>query len=201
MTAKLKYTLDKTLPWILLIGGIIGVLSAGVLTVEKVELLQNPNSKLGCDFNPIVACGPVINTAQASAFGFLNPIIGLAGFSVVATVGAAMLAGATFKRWFWQGLQLGMIFAVAFVTWLQYETIYDIKALCPYCMVVWSVTIPMFWYTTLYNLRQGHIRLPAKLKSITDFAQRHHADILTTWFLIIIGIILYQFWHYWQTLI
>lgn len=184
-----------------MIGGIIGVLCAGILTIEKFNLLKNPSNPLNCDLNPIIACGPVIDTPQASAFGFPNPFIGLAGFAVVATIGAAMLAGATFKRWFWLSLQFGMIFAVAFVTWLQFQTIFRIGALCPFCMVVWIVTIPMFWYTTLYNLREGHIRVRGKLEQISQFMQRHHADILFVWFLIIIGVILHHFWYYWSTLL
>lgn len=198
---KPRRTLAQTLPYILLIGGIVGVFCAAMLTIEKFNLLQNPNTSLLCDLNPIVACGPVINKPQASAFGFPNPIIGLVGFGVVTTIGAAMLAGATFKRWFWLGLQAGVTFGVAFVTWLQFQTIYRIGALCPFCMVVWSVMIPMFWYTTLYNLREGHIRMPTRLKAFNNFLQRHHGDVLIAWFLSLIGLITHHFWYYWKTLI
>lgn len=194
-------TLGKVLPLILLIGGIVGVLCAGILTVEKINLLKNPGIQLNCDLNPIVACGPVIDTPQASAFGFPNPIIGLVGFAAVATIGAALLAGATFKRWFWLGLQAGTLFGVGFVTWLQFQSIFHIGALCPFCMVVWSVMIPIFWYTTVYNLREGHIKTTGKLKIITDFMQRYHGEILLTWYLVIIGIITVHFWYYWETLI
>jgi uncharacterized membrane protein len=193
-------TLVQALPYILLIGGIIGVFCAGMLTVEKIQLLKHPHSQLNCDLNPIVACGPVINKPQASAFGFPNPLIGLVGFAVVATVGGAMLAGATFKRWFWLGLQAGVTFAVGFVTWLQYQTIFNIGALCPFCMAVWAVTIPIFWYTTLYNLREGNLKTPVRLKPTVAFMQRHHGDVLLAWYLIIIGVILQHFWYYWKTL-
>ena len=192
-------TLARTLPYILLIGGIIGVFCAGALTQDKIALLKHPGTQLNCDLNPIVACGPVINKPQASAFGVPNPFLGLVGFAVVATVGGALLAGAKFRRWFWLGLQAGATFAVGFVTWLQFETIFRINALCPYCMVVWVVTIPIFWYTTLYNLREGNIRTPVRLKSSVAFLQRHHADVLVVWFLVIIAVILKHFWYYWKT--
>ena len=191
----------KALPFVLLVGGIIGVLCAGILTYDKIELLQHPGSATSCDLNPIIACGPVINKPQAAAFGFPNPFLGLVGFAVVATIGAAMLAGAAFRRWFWLGLQVGVTFGILFVTWLQYESIYHIGALCPFCMITWAVMIPMFWYTTLYNLHEGHIQTPARLKSTVAFAQRHHGDILVIWFLVLTGLILHRFWFYWQTLI
>jgi len=201
MKKKPGITLAKALPFILLVGGTIGVLCAGILTVEKIALLKNPGNPLNCDLSPIVACGPVINTPQASAFGFPNPIIGLVGFGVVATIGAALLAGAAFKRWFWVGLQGGAIFGIGFVTWLQFQSIFRIGTLCPFCMVVWSVMIPLFWYVTLYNLREGHIKTPPRLKSLVNFLQRHHGDVLIAWYLIIAGVILHHFWYFWETLL
>ena len=188
------------MPFILIIGGLIGMICAGILTVEKFDLLQHPGKQLNCDLNPIVACGPVINTDQASAFGFPNPFLGLAGFAGVATIGGALLAGASFKRWFWRWLQAGVLFGVGFVTWLQFETIYRIHALCPYCMVVWSVMIPIFLYTTLYNLHARNLPTPKRLKGLVAFLQRHHGDILVLWYLLILTAITTHFWYYWRTL-
>lgn len=188
-------------PYILLIGGIIGTLSAGILTYEKIELLKHPTKQLACDLNPILACGSVINTHQAAAFGFPNPFLGLIGFSVVATTGAALLAGAKFKRWYWLSLQAGVTFAIAFVFWLEYQSIYVIGALCPFCMVVWTVTIPIFFYTTLYNLREKHIKTPTKLKGTVQFIQKHQGDIIILWYVITIALIAKRFWYYWSTLI
>ena len=196
-----KYSLKQVFPWLLIVGAAIGLFSASILMVEKIHLLKNPTASLSCDLNPIIACGSVINTEQASAFGFPNPILGLIGFAIVLTIGVALLAGAQFKRWFWLGLQAGTLFGVSFVTWLQYQSIYEIGALCPYCMVVWAVTIPIFIYTTVYNIREGHLKLPDKFKAICDFIQKYPAEILFTWYLIIIMAILEHFWYYWSTLI
>lgn len=196
-----ELTLDKIYPYLLVVGGIIGGFSAGVLLVEKIHLLQNPGVQLGCDLNPIIACGSVINTPQASAFGFPNPILGLIGFGALVAIGLGLLAGGKYKRWFWLLMQAGAIFGICFVTWLQFQSIYRIGALCPYCMVVWSVAIPIFWYTTVYNLRNKHIILKKPYNRINDFIQKHHVDILVAWYVIIIGAILEHFWYYWKTLI
>jgi len=200
-TKKHAWTVATVLPWLLIIGGIIGMLCAAILTADKVALIQHPHQHLNCDLNPIVACGSVIVTKQASAFGFMNTFIGIAGFAGVATIGAAMLAGASFKRWFWRWFQAGVLFGVGFVTWLQFETIYRIHALCPYCMVVWSVMIPIFIYTTVHNLRQGNIPTPKKLKKLVAFVDKHHADVLIGWYLLIFLAILTHFWYYWKTVI
>ena len=148
---------SRGLGLLLTIGGAIGLFSAAILIIEKINFLEDkaagrPTS-LGCDINPIVGCGNVINTDQASAFGFPNPIIGVAAFAIVATIGVLLLARITLPTFVWAGLQLGVIFGIGFVTWLQYQSIYEIKGLCPYCMVVWSITIPIFIWVTARNLR------------------------------------------------
>ena len=196
-----KRTLASVLPWILVIGGMIGLAAASILTIEKIELIKNPGYVPTCNLNPILSCGSVMETWQASLFGFPNSLVGIASFSIIVTVGMALLAGATFKRWFWLGLQAGTILGLIFVHWLMFQTIFNINALCPYCMVVWSVMIPIFWYTTLYNLRTGVIATPNRLKGLVAFLQKHHGDVLLVWFLLIIAVIVQHFWYYWKTLI
>lgn len=202
--SKKELTLDRTWPYILAFGGLIGFVASFILTIEKFALLKDPNFVPSCNISPLLSCGSVMKTQQASAFGFANSLIGVAGFAIVMTIGMMLLSGVfdrKAKRWFWLGLQAGAIFGVGFITWLQYQSIFTIGALCPYCMVVWAVTIPIFWYTTLYNLRTGVIATPSKLKGLVGFLQRHHGDVLVAWYGIIFAIILNHFWYYWKTLI
>lgn len=201
MTKGIELSRDKILPWILVVGGFLGLIAAFILTMEKISLLQNPNFQPVCNINPVLSCGSIIKTEQASAFGFPNPFIGLAGFSVVITTGMALFAGAKFKRWYWLGLQTGTVFGILFVHWLIYQSLYTIGALCMFCMLVWSIVWPIFWYTTLHNLKEGHIKTPHKLKGLVNFLQKHHLDILFAWYVLIIALILQNFWYYWSTLI
>src|SRR5690606_13189412 len=110
-----------------------------------------------------IGCGAVMQSPQAEVFGFSNPLIGLAGFAIVVTIGFALLAGGRFKRWFWVATQLGMLFAVGFIYWLFFQAVYDIGSLCLYCMVVWAMVIPLFLGTLVYNLKEGHIQLFGKV--------------------------------------
>jgi uncharacterized membrane protein len=196
-----RFTLIGTLPWLLLIGGAIAMIASIMLSIEVFDRLKNPHFVPVCNLNPILSCTSVANSSQAHAFGFPNYFIGTAGYAAVAAIGAAMLAGAKLKRWFWRLVEIGLLFAVGFLTWLQFQTLYRIGALCIFCMIVWVCTIPMFWYTTLYNLQMGHIGTPARLRRLVSFLRRHHGDILILWFLIIIALILKRFWYYWSTLV
>ena len=144
---------SRGLGLLLTIGGAIGLLSAAILIIEKIEYLKDPDKALSCNINAFVSCGGVINTPEASAFGFPNPLIGVAGFAIVMTIGVLVLARVELPTFVWAGLQAGVLFGIGFVTWLQTQSIYDIGKLCPYCMVVWTVTIPMFIWVTARNLR------------------------------------------------
>ena len=130
--------------WWILIAGVIGLLSSADLLIEKIAMLKDPAYVPSCSINPIVACGSVINTPQAAVFGPPNPLMGIIGFTVVIVTGVLSVANVRLPRWYWVGLATGTGLAVVFVHWLKYETLYDIGALCPYCMVVWAVTIPLF---------------------------------------------------------
>lgn len=190
-------SLRGALPWLLVICGSIGLICSLIIMYDKVALLENPAFQLDCDLNPVISCGSVMQSDQASAFGFPNPFIGMVGFSIVITIGMALFAGATkLKRWFWLGLQFGTIFGLLFVHWLFFQSTYRIGAICPYCVVVWIMTITLFWYVTLYNIQLGHIKLKGWLEKVGFFARRHHLDILLLWFLVIAALILKHFWYY-----
>ncbi|MEV4561578.1 vitamin K epoxide reductase family protein [Kitasatospora sp. NPDC049285] len=184
---------------LLLFAGLLGLAASAVLTIDKIKLLKNPSYQPGCNINPIISCGSIMRTAQAEAFGFPNSLIGLAAFGALAAIGAGLLAGAAHRRWFWLGLQAGTLLGLGFVIWLIHQALYEIGALCPYCMVVWAVVIPTFWYTTLHNLRTGTIPAPPLIRRL---AQAPHQWLVpTAAYLLIALLILNRFWYYWQTLL
>ncbi|AWZ10301.1 Vitamin K epoxide reductase [Streptomyces sp. ICC1] len=191
----------RLLALILTVGGALGLLAAFTLTVEKIALLKDPSYKPSCSINPILSCGSVMTTPQAEAFGFPNPLLGIAGFAVVTALGVVLLTGALLPRWMWLAVQAGVTFGVVFVHWLIFQSLYRIDALCPYCMAVWAVMIPVFWYTTLRNLTHGVLPVPAPLRGGVRVAASLHGVVLTVWFLLIAGLILQRFWLYWTSLL
>ena len=194
--SKQRITLEKAMPWLLIASGVIGNICSFIISVDKIKLLENPAFKPSCDLNPIVSCGSVMSSHQGSLFGFPNPWIGLAGFSVLLTMGMGMLAGAKFRRWFWQSLETGISLGLVFALWLLFESVYRIHALCPYCLTVDIVIITLFWYSTLYCIEKKYIVLKGKALEAAQFARRHHLDILVLVFLILISLILKHFWYY-----
>jgi uncharacterized membrane protein len=191
----------RGLTWWLLTGGLLGLVAAFVLAVEKYALLADPAYVPTCSLNPILSCGSVMASPQAEAFGFPNPLLGVAGFPVVAATGAVLLAGGRLAEWFWAALQVGVTTAVVFVHWLMFASLYRIEALCPYCMVVWAITIPLFTAVTLRNLTAWAPRLPAGVNTAVTALRARHSVLLTAWFLLIVAAITQRFWLYWSTLV
>ena len=76
--------LAPIMPFILIVGGIIGLICSFIVSLDKLELLRNPHFVPNCNLNPVLSCGSVMSSPQGSAFGFPNPWIGLAGFAVMA---------------------------------------------------------------------------------------------------------------------
>lgn len=140
---------------VLIVTGAVGWFAAFRLTLDDILVNTTPGATLDCNFSVIVQCGKNLESWQGSLLGFPNPLLGLAGFVAPIAVGVALLAGATFARWFWIAFNVGVLGAFAFCLWLAYQSIFMLGTLCPWCMLVWSMTIPMFWTLTLYNARKG----------------------------------------------
>ncbi|MFD9359286.1 vitamin K epoxide reductase family protein [Streptomyces sp. NPDC060031] len=133
---------------LLLIGGLIGALASGILTYDRIRTLEDPLFTPGCNVNAVFSCGDVMTTWQGNLLGFPNMLLGIAGFAGLAGLGTALVAGAVFPRWLWRGLWAGISAGFAFTVWLISQCLYVIGALCPWCMVIWAVMIPLFWYVT-----------------------------------------------------
>lgn len=180
--------------WIL-IAGVAGFVAAFTLTVEKIEILINPAYVPSCSINPVLSCGSVMITPQAAAFGFPNPLIGIVAFTVVVVTGMLALAKVALPQWYWAGLAVGTLLGVGFVHWLIFQSLYRIGALCPYCMVVWAVTIPLLVVVSAMALR------PLAGNAVARAVYTWRWSLVALWFTALILLILMRFWNYWSTLV
>ena len=99
--------------------------------------------------------------------------------------------GARLPSWYWIGLTAGTALGTVFVHWLIFQSVHRIGALCPYCMVVWVVTVAAFVAVQARWSRAG--ALP---RWVGDYA----VTIVTTWCLVVAALIAVRFWDYWITL-
>lgn len=181
----------------LVVLGALGLLAAFTLTVDKLRILADPSFTPACDLNPIVSCGSVMLSEQAEVLGFPNSLLGLVGFSAVVTLGLVLALGARLPRLVHVGLALGSLAGLAFVHWLAYQTLYEINALCPWCLVVWAVTIPTAVWSTLVAAGAGTSHTPRLVERLWNV----RFLLVLGWFLVLAGAILERFWDFWVTLL
>jgi uncharacterized membrane protein len=142
----------------LIVTGAVGLYGAFSLVLDEFAKYADPNKQLSCDVSVFVSCSDVMASWQGHLFGFPNPLLGVMGFVAPVAVGVMLLSGAVIRaRGFWTAFNVGVLLAWVFVTWLFTQTVWIIGALCPWCMLVWSMTIPMFWVFTIWNLSRGNL--------------------------------------------
>lgn len=180
--------------WILVVGGIIGIFASIELIIQKIAVLSDPDFVPNCDINPILSCGSVISTEQASLFGFPNPVLGVIGFTIVIMFGALLFTGVALPRLMWLGLNFGALAGMVFVIWLVSQSLYAIGALCPWCMVVWAVTIPIFWQLTTDNLASNKLSLG---KSLSEVIVTLKWILISATYLIIMALIFVRWQDFW----
>lgn len=151
----------------LLLTSLIGAVASGLLMYERIQLWRDADYTTACDINPWVSCGLVMDSWQASSFGFPNIFLGVIGFPMAILVAVTILGRVPLPRWYWLGLQAGVTFALAFCIWLWSQAVFVIGALCPYCMVVWAAVIPMFVIVTARNIATGALPAGPGLKKLS----------------------------------
>jgi uncharacterized membrane protein len=138
--------------------------------VDKILVLEaeiaGVEADLNCNISLLLNCGKNLESWQGEIFGFPNPILGLGGFVAPIAVGVAILAGAKFARWFWVAFAVGVAGALGLCIWLMSQSFFALYTLCLWCMLVWAVTIPLFWTVWLFVLSRGIIPVPPRAQRL-----------------------------------
>lgn len=177
----------------------LGLAASFTLATDKVRILEDPTFEPACNFNPVLSCGSVMVTPQAEVLGFPNPFLGLVGFSVLMTLGVLAVSRVLVPRWVVAGAAAGSLLGAAFVHWLAFQSLYRIGALCPWCLVVWAVTIPIALWLTL-ALAAHHAR-GTRSARVVAVAWQWRFTLVAGWYLLVVVLSLERFWDYWSTLL
>lgn len=172
----------------MLVGAVLSLLAAFVLSIEAFELAKNPDAVLPCSINVVLNCATVANHPTSALFGFPNPFLGLIAEPIVITVAIAGLLGVRFPRIFMFLAQIGYSLGFIFAWVLFYISFMIIGALCPWCLLV-TLTTTLVWFAiTRYNIREDNLFLP---KNVSEAAQnwiKKDYDKLVMWTIIVASI-------------
>jgi uncharacterized membrane protein len=171
----------------MLVSAGLSLIASFVLAIDAVQLAADPRAALSCNVNSVISCGMVANSWQASLFGFPNAFLGLVAEPVVITIAVASLGAVRFPRWFMFAAQVVYTIGVVFAYWLFYQSMFDIGALCPWCLLVTASTTLVFATLTHVNIRDGNLMLPPRVQSTLKGAVDADLDaiLVTIWLLIL----------------
>lgn len=173
----------------MLVGSILSLIASLVLSIEALELAENPDVALSCSISAVLNCATVALHPTAELLGFPNAFLGLMAEPVVITVAIAGLSGIKFGRKFMFAAQIGYSLGFIFAYHLLYTSYFVIGALCPWCLLV-TLTTTLVWFAiTRFNIRENNLYLPKKLqKKLHTFIERDY-DKLVMWGLIVFVIV------------
>lgn len=179
----------------ILVAAIAGLLSAATLAIEKYHLLQNPDAVLSCSFNIVLNCSVVMQTWQASVFGFPNPIIGVVLYPAAIVLAVFGLSKVEMPRWIMVTAQILAVLGALFAYWLFFQSVYAIQVLCPWCLVVTFVTTLILSSITHYNLRENTFKFSKSVhKQLIDFINKDYDKLLTaSWIVLLIALVIVKF--------
>jgi uncharacterized membrane protein len=188
----LKIKSSKGLFGTMLAFGIVGLIASFVLSVEKIHLLQDPEAVLSCSLNLVLNCSTVMQTWQASVFGFPNSYIGLMGYSVVITVAVIGLAGATLPKWFWRAAWVCYLLGLGFTYWLFFTSVYVIEVLCPWCLFVTVATTLVFASIDRFVLRENIFSVGSDAnKKIQALLDKDYDKVVTAGWLVLLAALVF----------
>ena len=184
--------------WLLIIGSLIGIAASWELMVSELRLIREPLANLSCDINPLVSCGASLDVWQGNLLGVPNSFVGAIAFAVLLFAGVLLASGQRLPRWVWWGMTAGTIGGIGFVAWFLSVSITVFGRLCPFCVLIWAVTIPIAAFTWGEAAHRGHLGLSRAAAERLHEARWLIAGVM---YLAVIIVVLIAFWDGWVAML
>lgn len=144
---------------------------------EYIGQLTDAPPMLSCNISPFITCGPNLLAPAGNLLGFTNAILGMVLFlgPIFAGVGA-MASPAGMHAWYWRVFATFVLGGYLLVHVFAYRSIFEFGSLCPWCLIVWLMTIPLFWSVAGWTLQSG----------VWGSAARRVGSVIRSWLALIV---------------
>lgn len=147
-SSQAKSWTSPALGWFFAALSVLGVFASYQLQASELAVLNDPDTHLACDLNPLLGCSSSLLAPQAHLLGIPNSAVGLFIFGMLLAVSAVLIGGQGLPKLVWWGLSFGSLVGLGYVVYFLIVSIKVFGALCPYCMLVWLALIglaPAAW--------------------------------------------------------
>lgn len=194
-------TSQKKLGVALSILALFGLVASFTLTYDAIETIKNPYYSPACNISPIVSCGKALGSSRAELFGIPNPVYGILAFTALLTLSVTLIAGAKYKKWFWVLVEAVAATGLAGAMYLFFYSMYSLGSICPWCLLVWTSVVAIFWLITTHLVATGVLATKGASHRIADFWDKYAVPVLIVWYLALVVIMFLRFRDYWLSLI
>lgn len=177
------------------LGAGIALFASLMLAADTLKLARNPNKALGCDVNSVLSCSTVAESWQAeiikfAGLSFPNAFFGICFYSVFVTVAVVGACNVKLPYWFSMAAWWGGVAAISYSYWLMTQSMFVIKALCPWCMTMMFSTTIMFMALTHATVTVQKIPRKHWRKGLnTYYRMRYDWMVNIVWIFAIIALI------------
>jgi len=177
----------------MLLSSVLGLVASLILSVEALALAADPDATFSCDISATISCGAVGRSWQADLLGFPNAFLGLICEPIIITIAVAALGKVSFPRWFMLGAQASYTVGFLFAYWLFYQSFFNIRFLCPWCLLITVTTTLVFVSMTRINILEGNFG--TRVKQRLEPALRYNMDTVVTVLLlaVVASMVVYQY--------
>ncbi|MDO8336415.1 MAG: vitamin K epoxide reductase family protein [Candidatus Saccharibacteria bacterium] len=187
--------IDTFYPWVLLGGSLVGLVSSVWQAAERVQMLKHPAQSLACNLNPVIDCSGVLDNRWSSLFGFPNAFIGIAIFAMLFMASLLLISGGKPTKFFSRALLAVSTILILFSLWFFGMSLYVIGRVCIFCLFIWAVSLPVFWYGAIYYLQTTAAQSKRATK-LRAFGEKHHLEVLIVAYVVLLALFFYRFRGY-----
>ena len=122
-------------------GGAWSLLAAMMLSLEAYWRALEPEKTFMCDVNEKLSCSAVADSWQAQLIHLPegpvpNAMLGIMAFTVITVLGVVYACRFKAPTWFNWCFRIGVFACLVFSTWLLQQSMFVIKAMCPWCLTM-----------------------------------------------------------------
>lgn len=195
MKTKQRQTYINKYPLMLTLASFVGLVASFWQAAERVHMLKYPSAVLNCNISPVVDCSGVLDNKLAALFGFPNAFLGIVMFSVLFTAGLLLLTGGSFSKIFHKIVMAVSTVLILFSAWFFSVSLYSIGKICLFCIFIWAVSVPIFWYGLLYYYSSAY-KLKSWQTKVLAFAKGNHLFVVFVTYVVMITLFLLKFSDY-----
>lgn len=176
---------------------VLGFTAAFTLTIDKFDILRNPNQELPCNINPLLNCGIVMRSKYAEVFGIPWSLLGVAGYPAVMLLALFLIQKRKLTLWLTWLITLPAFGAFALSTYFMYVSAYLIGVFCPWCILSAISSTVIFFTLLTINFVENNYQLPEKQVSYLQRKIRQGWNILFViiWFVLLAIVEYFPFWY------